>query len=372
MTVFDALDDLSIGRWRLRAQRLVGQGFASATDVVTGLLAVQAENHGQAKWAVAARTSGLDEATFDSVFDRGEILRTHVLRPTWHYVGPTDIRWLLDLTGPRVLRLSDPIRRQLELDARVLDRAAEIVSAAMHGGVHLTRRSVAGLLEAAHISTEGQRLGAILAHLELTATICSGAVMDGEHTYALLDERAPNALRLDRDEALGQLAERYFRGHGPATERDLAYWATLTLTDVRRGLSAAAERLDSFTHANRRYWYAEPVPNTDDMLLPRGHLLQILDEYYRGYQESRRHLDAAGLLARGREAAIGMALVDGQMIGSMRRRIRGDDLTFEISPFRDLEPGETTTLDDAAHAYGRFLGLQASIAIHPSSMILAT
>jgi hypothetical protein len=358
------LDDVSIGRWRLRAQRLIGPGFASAPAVVAGLLAIQAENHGQAKWAVAARTSGLDEPAFDRLFDRGDILRTHVLRPTWHYVSPHDIRWLLDLTAPRVLRLSDPLRLQLELDDRVLGRAADAVMAALGGGTHLSRASVAAVLQAADISPDGQRLGAILAHLELTASICSGAVLRGEHTYASLDERAPSARRLDRDEALGQLAERYFRGHGPATERDLAYWATMTITDVRTGLAVAADRLERFNHGDRTYWYADSRPVAAGVLSPRGHLLQILDEYYRGYQDSRWHLDAANSLRRAREAATGMALVDGQMVGYMRRRIRGGDLRFEVDAFRTLGTAQTAALEEAADAYARFLRLEASIVVN--------
>jgi hypothetical protein len=185
--------------------------------------------------------------------------------------------------------------------------------------------------------------------------------MQGRHqTYALVDERAPEVRRLDRDEAVAELVLRYFSGHGPATERDLAYWATMTLTDVRAGLAEVASHLDHVEHDGRTYWFAEPPPDHGS-LSPRAHLLQTLDEYHNGYQDSRYALDADGLVPRGRPAAVGMTLVDGQMVGDMRRTVRPDHVDFEIGLFRDLSDDEVDEVDAAADRYGRFLGLDATV-----------
>ena len=166
----------------------------------------------------------------------------------------------------------------------------------------------------------------LLGRLEVLGLVCSGAPRDGEHTYALFADRVPAPRRLDRDDALAELALRYFTSHGPATERDLAYWATLTVTDVRRGIAAAGDRLASFEHDGRTFWHAPG--DAPASASPAGHLLQVLDEMYRGYQDSRWVIDADGVVPRVRETAIGMALVDGQLVAAMKRTVTAKAVTF--------------------------------------------
>lgn len=178
---------------------------------------------------------------------------------------------------------------------------------------------------------------------------------DGEHTYALVDERAPAARRLDRQEARAELVLRYFTGHGPATARDLSLWASMTLTDVRAGLHDVGDQLDSMEVDGRTYWFAEP-PGKDEPATPRAHLLMVLDEYHNGYQDSRYVLDADGIVPRGRHAAMGMVVVDTQMVGNMRRSVGADTVTFEVLPFRPLADDEVAALGRAAGRYGTFLG----------------
>jgi hypothetical protein len=201
----------------------------------------------------------------------------------------------------------------------------------------------------------------VLYHAELTALICSGARReDGRHTYALLDDRAPQARRLDRAGALAELVLRYFTGHGPATERDLAYWATMTLTDVRAGLASVKGQLERLEHDGRTYWFGEPPP-PDGPLEPRGLLLQTLDEYHNGYQDSRYVLDADGIVPRGRAAPVGMVLVGGQMVGDMRRTVKPGSVRFDVGLFRPLTGDESDALHEAADRYGRFLGLDPAL-----------
>ncbi|MDQ3610488.1 MAG: winged helix DNA-binding domain-containing protein [Actinomycetota bacterium] len=359
------MNDRAIARWRMRTMRLSGGTYPSPAAAVEGLLAVQSENHAQASWAVATRTSGVTQAEFHRLFNDGVILRTHVLRPTWHFVRPEDIRWLVELTAPRISRLMVQLQRELELDDSALAASAGAITEALSEGVHLTREALGARLRDGGLPAEGQRLGVMVAHAEMSALICSGAMQGKNHTYALLDERAPEARRLDRDDALAELVLRYFNGHGPATERDLAYWATMTLTDVRTGLAAVADQLDHLRHEGRTFWFKDPPPD-DARLDPRAHLLQVLDEYHHGCQDSRHVLDVDGLVPRGRGASMGMVLVDGQMVGDMRRRIRGDKATFEIGLFRDLDDDELGAVRVAAHRYGRFLGLDPIVVTAPA------
>jgi hypothetical protein len=202
----------------------------------------------------------------------------------------------------------------------------------------------------------------LLAHAELGGLICSGPSAGGEHTYALLGERVPAPRRLGRAEALAELALRYFTGHGPATERDLAYWATLTLTDVRAGLAQVRDRLGSFRHDGRTFWHAPGDPPTGPQQ-PAAHLLQILDETYRGYQDSRWVLDAAGHVPRTRETAAGMALADAQLVAAMRRSIAPGLVQFDLRPYRALTPPEIEAIDQAARRYGAYLQLTARITL---------
>jgi len=355
--------DVDIARWRLRNQYLVRPHAASAYDVVGSLLAVQAENPSQAGWAVASRTRRPDRADLATLLADGAVLRTHVLRTTWHFVRAEDIGWLLDLTGPRLRRLtSQQLRNAHGLDERSVDRAVAAVTGALAGRGQLTRAQLVDELRERGVPGDGQLPMILLAHAELDGLICSGAPVEGEHTYALMAERVPAPRRLDRSEALAEIALRYFTGHGPATERDLAYWATLTLTDVRTGLRQVRDQLDSFEHDGRTFWHAPgdaPVGSED----PAGHLLQILDEMYRGYQDSRWMLDAAGIVPRARETATGMALVDAQLVAAMRRTVANDHVRFDLKPYRTLTPAQIQTLDRAASRYGTYLGLDARLSL---------
>ncbi len=355
--------DREIARWRLRRQHLTSPHAASAAAVVRSLLAVQAENPGQAAWAVASRTQHPDARELEALLDQGSVVRTHVLRPTWHFVAAEDVGWLLELTAPRVRPL---IVRQLEthgLGGASLDRAASVVLQALSEQPDQSRDQLADCLRGHGVGPPGQMVMLLLALLELDRLICSGRRLEGTHTYAAFADRVPFPKRLERDEALAELALRYFTGHGPATERDLAYWATLTLSDVRRGLTQVRGLLASFDHDGRTFWHARGDQPPAKALAPTGHLLQILDEVYRGYQDSRMVLDSEGLVPGGRETAIGMALVDAQLVARMKRTI-GRRVVFEITPYDGtLRPSHRSSVEHAATRYAEFLGLEYELRV---------
>jgi hypothetical protein len=355
-----------VARWRLGSQHLVAPYAASASAVVSSLLAVQAENPSQAAWAVACRTPHPDPADLAALLDTGEVVRTHVLRPTWHFASAADIGWLLELTAPRVRPV---VTRQLTtvhgLTEAKLDRAASTVLELLGDEPDRTRDEVARGLQERGVELKGQPLMLLLARAELDRLVCSGRPRGGTHTYARFADRVTGGVVLDREEALGELAVRYFTGHGPATERDLTYWATLTVTDVRRGLAVARDRLESFEQDGRTFWHAPGDGPPSGRQEPVGHLLQIFDEMYRGYQESRMVLDADGIVATGRESAIGMALVDARMVASMKRTV-ARRVVFDLTPYREaLRPEELEALEAAAARYGAFLGLRHEVVVKP-------
>jgi hypothetical protein len=353
--------DRDLARWRLHTQYLVEPHAASAGDIVGHLLAVQAENPAPSAWAVAARTEAPDAGDLARALTDGSVVRTHVLRPTWHYVGATDVEWLVELTAAPILRTT---RLQLGtghgMDGAVIETASEAILDALAAGQLTRSELVAALADRGH-DFAGQALGLLLADLEARTLVCSGPpANDGTHTYAAFADRVPAQPRRDRAEALAELALRCFRGHGPATEGDLAYWATLTLGDVRIGLAEVAGQLESFEYDGRTFWHASGRP-PQRQGKPGAHLLQILDEMYRGYQDSRRIIDGERIVPGGRESTTGMALVDGQLVAGMKRTVGADRVVFELYPHRPLEQGEAAALDDAAARYGRFLGLTPAV-----------
>ncbi|TDC56702.1 winged helix DNA-binding domain-containing protein [Jiangella ureilytica] len=336
--------------------------------VVAWFGAVQSQDYHSAKWGVGQRLAGtVTDAGLDQAFADGELLRTHVLRPTWHFVTPADIRWLLGLTAPRVHQLNAYYNRQSELDEPLLRRAADLIAAALSGGNHLTRTEVAAELERHGIVAERFRLGYILIYAELEQVICSGPLHGRQHTYALLDERAPAADPLDRDEALARLATRFFTSHGPATVKDLSWWSSLTLTDLKAGIAAAGDALESIDVDGVTYWCAagafDAVPSHVDETAV--HLLQPYDEYLVGYSESKPLLDLSGVVAGTRldSAANGVLLLGTQVAGRWKRTLRSGEVALDVGLYEPFHDAVTPGLQAAADAHGAFVERSATVAV---------
>jgi hypothetical protein len=352
-----------VARRRMASLGLWGPGFASPEETVGTLTAMQAQEYGYAKWAVAQRAGDVGEAEMDRRCNAGAILRTHVLRPTWHFVLPSDIRWLLALTGPRVHAVNGPYYRKLGLDDAVLGRGTEVIASALEGGRHRTRKELGAVLEQAGIDASNLGLGYLLMHAELEAVICSGARRGRQQTYALLDERAPETPAMDRDEALAQLTRRYFTRRGPATLKDFAWWSGLTQADGRRGLELNGDALSERDVGGRSYWFAGEWPDAVPAH-PAVDLVQVYDEVVLSYSESRDMLlaELAGAGGPWGEDAvlIHAILLDGQLIGHWRRVLARGACVVETWCHRPLDGAETSALDDAVARFGRFLGIPAT------------
>jgi len=194
---------------RLQHQRLAQNPLATPAEIVTWLGAVQAQEYAGAKWALGLRLPNATDEVLERAFAEGTILRTHVLRPTWHFVTPADIRWLLDLSAPRVTAANAHMYRQLELDPALFARSHAVMAGALQGGRYLTRAEIGSALARSGIAADGLRLVYLLMRAELDAVVCSGPRRGNQVTYALLEERATPARRLPREEALAELTQRY-------------------------------------------------------------------------------------------------------------------------------------------------------------------
>jgi hypothetical protein len=359
---------LDIARQRLLNQRLAAAPFERPGDVVDWLVAVQSQDYFGAKWALGLRLRDAHDAGIDRDFNAGSILRTHLLRPTWHFVTPADIRWLLALTAPRVHAANAAMYRRLELDTATLKRGHKALIKALRDGQLLTRDELRAALQAAGIAADdGQRLAYIVMAAELEALICSGPRRGKQFTYALLDERVPPGKTLKRDEALAELAQRYFAGHGPASVQDLAKWSGLSRSDAKRSLDAVKDQLQHETLNGKEYWFAlssAPARQT----APAAYLLSVYDEYLIGYHDRSSIAEpevAARLFTLG-NALTYVVVIDGQIVGSWRRALNTETVTVEINSFRRLTKAEQRAVATAAQRYGEFLELPVTLSRMPT------
>jgi hypothetical protein len=360
-----------IATQRLRNQRLAGPRSETAEEVVHSLGAVQAQDFGAAKWGVAQRTEGVTDSELDRVFAEGAILRTHLMRPTWHFVVPGDIRWMLQLTAPRVHAANAYYYRKLELDGLTFQRSNKALEKALGAGSSLTRTELARVLEDAGIVARGPRLAYLLMRAELDAVICSGPRRGKQFTYSLLDARAPGSSALTREEALAELATRYFSGHGPALLEDYAWWSGLTLAEARVGVEIAGPKLLRESRNGRSYWRI-PSTASSGQTEPAAHLLPNYDEYLIAYRDHDATLDPGLFPNRAAlESALGghILVLDGQVAGGWRRTVQGHDVTVDVAPVRPLSTVHREELQRAAERYGVFLGLRPRLRINPPAAL---
>jgi hypothetical protein len=347
---------------RLINQRLARSGLRRAADVVAWLGAVQAQDYAAARWAIGQRANGVTDADVEHAFDEGAILRTHILRPTWHFVTPADIRWMLSLSGPRVNTVVAHYYGKLEIDRDVAARSRRVLERALGGGKHLTRAELGAALGRGGIPAAGQRLAHLMMRAELDGVICSGARRGNQFTYALLDERAPRAKSMPRDEALAELTRRYFASHGPATLRDYVWWSGLTVRDAKAGIGMIASDLRQDLEEDRTYW---SMPTS----AVRGasssaYLLPNYDEYLIAYR------DRDAIVGPGRRDMTGprasdvfsnAVVIDGRVAGTWTKVVRRDAVRVVVAPHGRLTPAGGRAVAAAAGRYGRFLGLPVDV-----------
>ena len=349
---------MDIARLRLHNQRLVGDPLPAPQDVVRWLGAVQAQDYAGAKWALAQRAEGPTDTGIDELFDAGAILRTHVMRPTWHFVAADDIRWIVELTAPRVHAASASHYRKLELDSATLGRGNALLAKVLRGGRQLTRAEVAEAFKSAGIEARGPRLGSLIMHAELEGVVCSGARRGKQHTYALLDERAPAPKRLERDEALRALAQRYFTAHGPALVQDFSWWSGLTVGEARLGIDLAQPDLVREEFKGKTYWRS-PASQGSQREPTSVHLLPNYDEYFIAYKDRSSLLHPASAPQTVLWGHV--VIVDGQAVGGWRRQVSKGRTTITVRLLVTLHKKHMRALEAAGQRYAQFTGMPVEL-----------
>jgi hypothetical protein len=357
---------IDIARVRMHNQRLATAGFATPEQVVRWLCAVQAQEYPASKWALGMRMRSATDAAIERAFTAGKILRTHILRPTWHFVAPADIRWMLALSAPRVRRCLSSYDRTLGIDAAVIRRSHAAITRALRDGAQLTRQELKVVLQRAGVNTDGvQKLSHVLMHAELDAVVCSGGRRGSQFTYALLEDRVPAGRVLPREEALAELTRRYVVSHGPAQVRDFGWWSGLTMKEAREGLALAGAALASDVIDGRTYWFASSLRTIAKP--PRtAHFLGLYDEYLIAYKDRSAALDAERWARAARRHRFVMPLViGGQVAGAWRQIIGSKGVAITLTTFEPLNRQDKDAVDEAAAAYGRFLDADVTVTTVP-------
>ena len=220
---------------RLISQHIGGTELKTPAALVSHMGAMQAQDFNMVKWAIGARLPGVSEEQIEKSFNSGEMIRTHLMRPTWHLIVPEDVSWLLELTAPRIKSAARSRHKQLEIDDKLVAKSNTLIEKALEGNKHMTRDELMDVLENAGIKARNQRSYHLMFCAELDGIVCSGEIRNKEQTYALLRERVPEIKKIDRDEALARLARKYFTSHCPASAQDFAWWSGLSLGDCPAG-----------------------------------------------------------------------------------------------------------------------------------------
>ena len=341
---------------RLQNQQLAGTQMKSAVEMVEWMGAVQGQEYAQTKWGIGLRLPHLSDKDIEIELNEGKILRTHLLRPTWHFVSAKDIYWILKLTAPRVHAVNSYMYRQLELDDKIFNRCNDILVKTLHGGNQLTRDDINEEFKKHNIIAKGHRLSYIMMYAELERIICSGARQGNQFTYALLDERVRYKKFLEEDNALAELTTRYFNSRNPATAKDFMTWSGLTMTDCKKGIEMIKPPLEKNVIEQKEYFFI-PKFSSPDKQADKIYLLPIYDEFVMGYK------DRSAIMPLNVNAPIRydcMIVYNGQVIGTWKRTILKNIIEMEYDFFKPLNKLQSKLFDEAINHFSEFMNLKVN------------
>ena len=358
------MNTTDISTLRLQNQQVSATKFKTVKELVGWMGAMQAQDYNQAKWAIGARLPHLTETQIESAFNQGDIFRTHLMRPTWHFVSADDIYWMLELTSKQIKSITKSRNRDLGLTENDLVKSKDVLIKSLEGNRSLTREELSDELNRAGINTFEQRLPHILMEAEIDGIICSGSIRAKKQTYALLAERVPVKKNLSKDEALALLAKKYFTSHGPATLPDFVWWSGLPVAEARKALEMNKSTLISETINNETYWLVDSGSQATSVS-DSVYLLPAFDEYLISYKDR-----SSAIMLKNHSKAISnngifrpIIVVNGQISGLWKRTIKKDSVLIELDHFRLHNKKEIGLIENAAEMFGHFSGRKVEVKI---------
>lgn len=349
---------------RLFNQKISSNHFDTPQALITHLGAVQAQDYPMSKWAFGVRLPNATDANIEAALDAGELVRTHVLRATWHIVSGQDVRWMLALTS-KYIKASAAIRdRDLGIDSALYARTNDLIAKALEGGKNLTREEVMQELEKGGVETNYSRAVHFMMNAEQDGIVCNGVMRDKKQTYALLDEKVKPGLVLSREEALANLAGRYFSSHAPATLQDFQWWSGLPMSEARIGLESIKSSLESFESGGKTYFMAE---NTQHAAAPKASVffLPAFDEYTVSYKDRSTVFDPQWHKNAITSNGIFKPIIvrDGLVVGIWKRTVQKNKVVVEVEFFDAKDTLEQAVMEKAVAGFGRFLGLDVVVKV---------
>jgi hypothetical protein len=314
------------------------------------------------KWAIGVRLPGSALSEIEAAIESGKIIRTHMLRPTWHFVSADDIYWMLELMAPYIKASLKSRHQELGLSETVVAKSNAILEKALSAEKHLSREALMAEFEKAQIAIDENRASHLLMRAELDGLICSGATKTGKQTYALLEARVPKTKPLGREEALAKLAKKYFSSHGPATLQDFTWWSGLPVGAARQAFEMVKSDFTSETIGSQTYWFTS-LDNTIWSSQGSVYLLPAFDEFIISYTDRR-----AALLFEDHNKAVSnngifrpVIVVNGQVTGIWRRTLKKDKVVIETEAFEPLDNATKSLIEKAAIQFGHFLEKKAEL-----------
>lgn len=346
-----------ISNIRLINQQITTPKFKSVKEIANWMGAVQAQDFSMSKWAIGIRLRDSTDKIIETEINNGEILRTHVLRPTLHLVSVENIRWLLNLTAPGIKARLKSRHKELDLTESLFKKCNTIIQNALKGANHLTREELVAILTKAKVLVENQRAYHILVRAELDGIACSGMVKAGKQTYALLDERVPKTKDLTKEESLKKIAGIYFSSRGPATLQDFKWWSGLSIIDSRNALEIIKADLVSEKIGSDTYWLLSRLtfPKIENS---SAHLLPAFDEFLISYKVRSASLPLTNFKKAVSENGIfrPVIVINGQVIGLWKRTIKKEKVILEIEFFEPDNKSIKKQIEKGMETFGLFLG----------------
>ena len=354
--------DSKIAQLRLISQKLHKTTDSTPQEIVQHLGAMQAQDYAMAKWAVGSRCDTSEKAIEEAI-NSAQIIRTHILRPTWHFVSADDIYWMLDLSGPQVKRIVTSYVKKYGYDAKKLDQTNAAIQKILAGNNHLTREEIMQELSITKTPSPDHLSGPIMMYAELDGLVCNGKMNGKQMTYALLEERVPKTQgRLTQEEGLIKLALRYFESHGPATLLDFSWWSGFSPTSCKNTINAIELQLNSITIEDQKYWFKNDI-STEDDFRESIHFLPAFDEILISYKSRE-----ASILPEHQPKAFTnngifkpIILENSKVIGTWKRTIKKDHAKIETQFFNETENHKKAILFEGIKSFENYLGTKIQI-----------
>jgi hypothetical protein len=345
-----------ISHHRLVSQKLLDENKSSPQEIVHHLGAMQAQDYAMAKWAIGSRC-GSTEKEIEEAVNSAKIIRTHILRPTWHFVSAEDIYWMLDLSGPQVKRFTVSAAKKYGVDAKRLVQINSTIEKLLSGNNHLTRDEIMQELNIKKTSSEDFLSAAIMMNAELDGLVCNGRMKGKQITYSLLEERVSKPkTTLTKEEALSKLALRYFESHGPATLLDFSWWSGFAPTICKMAVNAIELQLNFVEIENQKYWLGKNSSD-ENSFRESVHFLPAFDEILISYKTR----EASILLEHQAKAFTNngifkpIILENGKVIGTWKRTIKKEHAKIETDFFNKTEQHKKEVLFEGIKAFENYL-----------------